>query len=112
MIKIINTNNIKLPETNQSWRRATCSSLVDKLDINNPCNTSQADVDAIANAMDNQAEEYNMPKQAIISKQINAPQINIGKEDVAALMIKNYVEQNGGIILNNEKSKNNQLLLG
>lgn len=108
MIRIINTNKINLNKTNQNWRRAECSNLVDKIEIGNNPTTSQSDVDAIANMMDSQNTE-----------EINQPIYNCSKwskEDEMRAMVQDYIKNNGGIPLDNKKENkektNNKTLFG
>lgn len=106
MVHIINTNNVKLQNADQSWRKAKCNGLVDKLKINQPCNTSQADVDAIANAMDSADSENKLLNQP------NDVSFQPSKEEIAQLMINKYIQQNGGTILNKENKENKKVLFG
>jgi hypothetical protein len=104
MVHIINTNDKRNQingKSDTNWRQAK-SRIVP--DINQDSQTPQSEIDAIAAAMDKQDQsnqDYQIPDH----------NINPSKEDIAKTMIDQYIKQNGGTIMPDNRIKKNQVII-
>lgn len=98
---------------NEPWPESQTAKLrlAGKADINAEPMTTQSEVDAIANAMDNP-----QPVEEISASQNpNPPQgmgIDVSPEAEMQRMMQQYVRQNGGIVMDQNSDKKNGLILG
>ena len=69
--------------------------------MNQQSKISDAEVDAIANMMDESPNRSNQSKMPIPSPMIGGPQFDVSPEQAAGLMIQNYIKNNGGVIIDN-----------
>jgi hypothetical protein len=108
LIRIIDTNKSKLTQKSSDWQNS--KSAMANLDINNEPITSQNDVDAIANAMDESNAEIIKSNDSVCNDKLCNP----SKEEVAQQMIRHYINKNGSVILQNsdKKENKNRLILG
>ena len=108
MIKITQGGKIN-QKSDTEWRRAKNAN-ISNFDTNLEPTTSQADVDAIAAAMDEQPQVESTPQTQ--AKQPQAPLADPREQDIARMM-QNYVQQNGGLPLEQEQAtKNKRVILG
>lgn len=112
MIRVINTNDKNLNrDYNSEWRNSTNTGMSNKIDDGSLCSTTQSDVDAIANAMDN-AEATQEPvaqeQEVKTSEPHNGQVLNPMERDIE-IMMQNYIKQNGGIVQEKPTKKNKTL---
>lgn len=105
MIRIVNTNNKRNKINGKSdteWRKAK-SQIIPELNPDS-C-VPDSEIDAIAAAMDKAdiQQNYELP-------QINN-NLNPSKEEIAKLMVQQYVKQNGGVPLPDGRTKKNQVII-
>lgn len=104
MIKITNTNDNRDKidgKSDKEWRKAK-SQIIPKL--NSSSCVPDSEIDAIAATMDqpnSEAQDYEIPQHSI----------NPSKNDVASLMVQQYIRKNGGIPLPDSKIKRNQVII-
>jgi hypothetical protein len=107
MIRIVQGGQIK-QRNDTEWRRAQNAN-AGNFDTNLEPMTSQTDVDAIAAAMDAPETVESIPTPQ--EQPAQAPLADPREQDIARMM-QQYVQQNGGIPIQQEQTNKNKVILG
>lgn len=93
---------------NEAWPESQkCKiSLFKMAEPNQQSCTSQNDIDSIADQMD-KVDQDDLANSSIVinNSKSNSSLINVTPEAESNRMIQNYINQNGGIIVNNTKNR-------